>query len=70
MNNIYNLRSIFHKLIIAIFLLSFSGCGVKKPPYYQDDVSSSDDKVKYILLPSQKDEKEIQNLKEEPKNEI
>ncbi|MCW8837230.1 MAG: hypothetical protein OQJ77_03505 [Thiovulaceae bacterium] len=44
MNNIYNLRSIFHKVIIAVFLLSFSGCGVKKAPYYQDSAVISIDK--------------------------
>ncbi len=30
----------FHTLIIASFILSFSGCGYKGPPVYVNDVKS------------------------------
>lgn len=45
MNKINNLTSIFHLAIIAVFLLSLSGCGYKKAPYYIDDTPKSVDKA-------------------------
>ncbi|WP_298753148.1 hypothetical protein [uncultured Arcobacter sp.] len=32
-----NFVSIFHAVIITLFILSFSGCGYKAPPVYVDD---------------------------------
>jgi len=55
-------------LIITVFLLSFSGCGVKKPPYYQDDVPASDENVEFILIKPQANpdsSKESKESKEE-----
>lgn len=34
----YDLRGIFHVLIITAFLLGFSGCGYKDDPYYTQDM--------------------------------
>jgi len=49
-------------LIIASFLLSISGCGYKKPPYYQENVPVDDENVKFIIddrkFPSQVDNNE------------
>ena len=59
------MRSIFHKLIIALFLLSFSGCGVKKPPFYQDEAPVSDENVEFILVKPEVNEPE--EFKEEKK---
>jgi len=43
------LTGIFHGVIIAIFLLSLSGCGYKAAPYYQEDAPSGDENVEFIL---------------------
>jgi len=43
------LTSVFHTLIIAIFLLSLNGCGYKAAPYYQEVVPKSDKNVEFIL---------------------
>ena len=49
MNRINNLSSIFHAVIIALFLLSLSGCGYKKAPYYEDKTPTSDENVKFSI---------------------
>ena len=36
-------------LIIASFLLSVSGCGYKKNPYYQEKAPKSDKNIEFIL---------------------
>jgi len=36
-------------LIIASFLLSVSGCGYKKDPYYQKDTPKADANIEFIL---------------------
>ena len=48
------LSSIFHVLIIAIFLLGINGCGYKGDPYYQEDVVQQDENVKFIKKESNK----------------
>ena len=37
--------SIFHLLIIAMFLLGLSGCGYKAPPIYLEDAPEGDENV-------------------------
>jgi hypothetical protein len=49
LNRIYNLSSVFHGVIIAIFLLHLSGCGYKADPYYQEKAPKGDDNVKFII---------------------
>ena len=49
LKQIKNLSAIFHMLIIAVFLLSFSGCGYKASPYYQDDAPKGDKNVEFII---------------------
>ena len=49
LNNIYNLRSIFHTIIITIFVLSVVGCGVKKNPYYEDSAPQADENVEFHI---------------------
>ena len=51
MNNINNLTSIFHLLIIALFLLGLSGCGYKAAPFYSQEESIGDENVKFIVTP-------------------
>jgi predicted small lipoprotein YifL len=36
-------------LIIAIFLLSLSGCGYKASPYYKEKAPDADNNVKFII---------------------
>jgi len=36
-------------LIIAVFLLSFSGCGYKASPYYQDDAPKGDKNIDFKI---------------------
>ena len=40
-------------MIIAVFVLSISlsisGCGVKKPPYYQDSAPEGDENIEFKL---------------------
>ena len=36
-------------LIIASFLLSLSGCGYKKDPYYQKKAPEGDKNIEFIL---------------------
>jgi len=36
-------------LIIASFLLSVSGCGYKKDPFYQKEAPKSDENIEFIL---------------------
>ncbi|MDD2652458.1 MAG: hypothetical protein PHX44_05360 [Sulfurimonas sp.] len=49
MKRIYNLSSVFHGVIIAIFLLNLSGCGYKADPYYQERAPNGDDNIKFII---------------------
>ncbi|QOY53527.1 hypothetical protein HUE87_01885 [Candidatus Sulfurimonas marisnigri] len=49
MNRINNLTSVFHIAIIAMFLLSLSGCGYKADPYYLEEAPQSDENVKFII---------------------
>lgn len=58
MNRIYNLTSIFHLVIIAMFLLGLSACGYKKGPYYLDKTPSGDNNVKFIIKEPSKDANE------------
>ena len=41
--------SIFHLLIIAMFLLGLSGCGYKAPPIYLEDAPEGDENVEFKL---------------------
>jgi len=43
------LTSIFHGVIIAIFLLGLGGCGYKAAPYYEEDAPAGDENVEFIL---------------------
>ena len=36
-------------MIITLFLLSLSGCGYKKNPYYKEKVPASDENVKFTI---------------------
>ena len=36
-------------LIIASFLVVSTGCGVKKPPYYEKSAPAEDENVKFII---------------------
>ncbi|MBU0721509.1 hypothetical protein KJ877_09215 [bacterium] len=49
MNRINNLTGIFHLAIIAMFLLSLSGCGYKKAPYYLENAPEGDENVEFII---------------------
>ncbi|MDA3909172.1 MAG: hypothetical protein PF437_08785 [Sulfurimonas sp.] len=44
-----NLSTVFHALIIAMFVLSVNGCGYKQAPYYQEVAPAGDDNVKFII---------------------
>jgi predicted small lipoprotein YifL len=50
-------------VIIAVFLLSFSGCGYKADPYYLEDAPSGDDNVKFILTKPKSDNSESNDTK-------
>ena len=41
--------SIFHLLIIAMFLLGLSGCGYKAPPVYLEDAPEGDENVEFKI---------------------
>ncbi|WP_299916307.1 hypothetical protein [Sulfurimonas sp.] len=43
------MTSVFHLVIIAMFLLSFSGCGHKGNPYYLEDAPEGDKNVKFFI---------------------
>ena len=49
LKGIYNLTSVFHIAIIAMFLLSLSGCGHRGAPYYLEQEAHSDKNVKFFL---------------------
>jgi predicted small lipoprotein YifL len=49
LNRIKNLSTVFHLLIIAIFVLSVNGCGYKKAPYYQEEAPAGDENVEFII---------------------
>ncbi|QOY50874.1 hypothetical protein [Candidatus Sulfurimonas baltica] len=61
MNRINNLTSVFHIAIIAMFLLSFSGCGHKADPYYLEEAPQSDENVKFIIKKPSHDSNESIN---------
>ena len=44
-------------LIIASFVLSFSGCGYKADPYYLEDAPQGDENVEFHMKKSSKEEK-------------
>jgi len=44
-----NFSGIFHKLIIAMFLLGLSGCGYKAPPFYLEDAPEGDENVTFTI---------------------
>lgn len=48
LNRVKNLSATFHLLIIAVFVLSLSGCGYKAPPFYSDGEPIGDKNVKFI----------------------
>jgi hypothetical protein len=39
-------------VIISTIILNFSGCGYKKPPFYEEKI---DDNVKVIIQPEKKE---------------
>ncbi|MCD6433855.1 MAG: hypothetical protein J7L21_07420 [Sulfurimonas sp.] len=43
------MRSIFHTLIIAMFLLGLSGCGYKAKPFHTQETPESDENVEFII---------------------
>lgn len=49
LKRVENITAVFHRLIIASFLLSVSGCGYKAPPYYEQSVPKEDKNVKFII---------------------
>ena len=54
LKNIYNLTSIFHGAIIAMFLLSLNGCGYKAAPFYENQkVITKDKNVVFIQKSSE-----------------
>ena len=55
MNKIKNLTSIFHLVIIAVFLLGLSGCGYKADPYYEEEAPIGDQNIEFhVKEPVQK----------------
>jgi len=60
LNKLFNLKSIFSMLIIAVFSLSLSGCGYKAPPYYQEDVPKSDKNVEFIMKKPTQENNEVE----------
>ncbi|MDD2905694.1 MAG: lipoprotein [Sulfurimonas sp.] len=63
MNRVKYLRSVFHPLIIAIFLFGLSGCGYKGAPFYTKELEQSDEDVAFILQKqpqSQLEEKSVE----------
>jgi len=59
LNKLFNLKSIFSMLIIAMFSLSLSGCGYKAPPYYEK-VPKSDENVEFIMKKPTKKNTEVE----------
>lgn len=55
MNRINYLTGIFHTTIITISLLSLSGCGYKKDPYYMEEAPVKDKDVKFTIKKSHND---------------
>lgn len=49
LNKLKNLSTVFHALIIAMFVLSVNGCGYKKAPYYLEEAPSGDENVEFII---------------------
>ena len=49
LKQIKNLRAIFHLLIIAVFMLSFNGCGYKASPYLEQEAPQGDENVEFII---------------------
>jgi predicted small lipoprotein YifL len=43
------LGTVFHLLIIAVFVLSLNGCGYKKAPYYQEEAPEGDKNIEFII---------------------
>ena len=49
LKQVKNLSAIFHMLIIAMFVLSFSGCGYKANPYLDQEAPEGDENVEFII---------------------
>lgn len=62
MNRIYNLSSVFHLVIIAMFLLSLSGCGYRADPYYLEDAPQGDNNIKFIIKKPSSDNNESDSV--------
>lgn len=62
MNRVYNLSSVFHLVIIAMFLLSLSGCGYRADPYYLEDAPQGDNNIKFIIKKPSSDNNESDNV--------
>jgi len=43
------LSAIFHLFIIAVFVLSFSGCGYKASPYLDQEPPEGDENIEFII---------------------
>ncbi|MCK9455367.1 MAG: hypothetical protein M0Q20_09465 [Sulfurimonas sp.] len=50
------MTSVFHTAIIAMFLLSLSGCGYKADPYYLEEAPQSDKSIEFIIKKSDNNE--------------
>lgn len=62
MNRVYNLSSVFHLVIIAMFLLSLSGCGYRADPYYLEDAPQGDNNIKFIIKKPSSDNNESDSV--------
>lgn len=62
MNRVNNLTSVFHLAIIAMFLLSLSGCGYKADPYYLEEAPKGDKNIKFIIKKPTKDINESSSI--------
>jgi len=61
LDRVYNLTGAFHLVIIAMFLLSLSGCGYKDDPYYLESAPQGDNNVKFIIKKPNSDNNESDN---------
>lgn len=49
LKNFKNFNAVVHLLIIATFVLSVSGCGYKKAPYYKEEAPKGDENVEFKI---------------------
>jgi predicted small lipoprotein YifL len=61
LDRVYNLTGAFHLVIIAMFLLSLSGCGYKDDPYYLENAPQGDSNIKFIIKKSDNNESDNEN---------